>query len=125
MPSEQITVVFDIVAGRREAFLKALQEWDERENETLSFRAGDKVEQREALTKFTARMEEVLRRHDHKQSWRTDPIEMLVRKLKLELMEFDIAYDFHRWDEARNEAVDLANFCLIVFDRLGMPDVQK
>lgn len=125
MGKEQITVVFDIIAGRREAFLKALQDWDERENETLSFRAGDTVEQREALVKFTAKMEEVLRRHDHKQGWRSDPIEMLVRKLKLELAEFEVAYDFHRWDEARNEAVDLANFCLIVYDRLGMPDIQK
>lgn len=128
MNEEEVTVVFKVAAGGRERFLAALNKWDEAQGEfgpALGFRADDTVQRRAALQTFADKMELVLRKHDHKTTWRTDPIEMLVRKLKLELMEFDIAYDFERWEEARNEAVDLANFCLIVYDRLSMPDVKK
>lgn len=117
---EEVTVVFNIVSGRRAEFLQALQKWDEEENQSLSFRAGDEIQRREALAKFVDQMEIVLRKHDHKGGWRNDPIEMLVRRLKLELAEFDIAYDFHQVEDARRELVDLSNFCLIVWDRMGV-----
>lgn len=128
---ETVHVAFKISTGSRERFERWLQFVTADESgfiaansspPPLGYRADDTLQRREALVKFTERMETVLRKHDSKSSWRTDPIDMLVRKLKLELMEFEIAYDFERWEEARNEAVDLANFCLIVFDRLGQPD---
>lgn len=90
----------------------------------IGWRADDALQRRASLQAFADKMETILRKHDHKDSWRNDPIEMLVRKLKLELMEFEVAYDFQRWEDARNEAVDLANFCLIVYDRLGQPDMK-
>lgn len=127
MTKEIIHVAFTVPAGGRERFLMWLQSVSEQGEkgsvgEPLGYRADDTLQRRAALQSFADRMETVLRKHDSKSSWRTDPIDMLVRKLKLELMEFEVAYDFQRWEEARNEAVDLANFCLIVFDRLGQPD---
>lgn len=129
MSDETVYVAFTVPEGGRERFLSWLQRTTDGTSidgdligSPLGYRADDSLQRREALVKFTERMETVLRKHDSKSSWRTDPIDMLVRKLKLELMEFEVAYDFQRWEEARNEAVDLANFCLIVFDRLSQPD---
>lgn len=123
--TERVHVEFEIRDGRRDEFLAALQKWDEVENQTVGFRADDQVQRREALTKFVVEMELVLRRHDHKTSWRDRPVTALIQLMLLELKEFEIAFEHFEIKEARKELVDLSNYALIVYDRLGLLDVER
>lgn len=75
---------------------------------------------RPVLADFAYLMEEKLAKNDHKTSWRELPVEALLRLLMLEIEEFKVAHEFLGAQEARNELVDVANFCLILHDRLGM-----
>lgn len=75
---------------------------------------------RPVLDGFARHMEMKLRRNDHKTSWRELPVEALFKMLMLEIEEFKLAHEFLGDDEARKELVDVANFCLILHDRLGM-----
>jgi len=77
------------------------------------------------LLNFALLMEQKLRKNDHKDTWCKKPVEALVRLLMLELEEFKVADEFFSVDEARNELVDIANFAMIVHDRLGMLDPEK
>lgn len=132
MSDRNVTVVFTVV--NPETFKEWLQFVTDDASgfikantpgEPLGYRADDTLKPRNILQRFVDEMETVLRKHDHKQGWRGDPLPMLVRKLKLELAEFEVAYDFERADDARRELVDLANFCLIVWDRMAMHDWRK
>lgn len=69
---------------------------------------------------FAEEMETKLRRNDHKRGWRDLPVEALFRLLMIELEEFRVADEFLNVADARKELVDLANFCLILHDRLGL-----
>lgn len=80
---------------------------------------------RDPLVEFARLMETKLRKNDHKTSWRDQPIEALFRLLMLEVEEFRVADEFFNVAEARNELVDIANFALILHDRLGMIDQDK
>lgn len=73
---------------------------------------------RPELMEFVLRMEDKLRRNDHKTSWKKQPIEAHLRLLKIELQEFEVAYEFFGRDEAANELVDIANFAMILFNKL-------
>jgi len=75
---------------------------------------------RPVLTDFAELMEAKLKKNDHKTSWAELPVEALFRLLMVEIEEFKIAHEFLGRDEARNELIDIANFCLILHDRLGM-----
>lgn len=77
---------------------------------------------RSALSAFASEMEMVLKAHDHKTGWRLQPVPALTRLLELELQEFKVAYDYFTVAEARKELIDVANYCMIVWDRLGMLD---
>lgn len=123
----QVTVIFEV--NDREQFLYWLQFMTGSDfasgaviprGEPLGYRADDVVQRREALTKFVDRMELVLRQHDAKTTWRERPVEALVRLMKLELAEFDVAFDFFEVNEIRKELVDLANYAMIVDDRLSL-----
>jgi hypothetical protein len=83
------------------------------------------IEMRSELVEFAVEMEMVLKKHDHKQSWRELPVMALVRKLELELAEFHVAYDHLTVGEARKELVDIANFAMFVWDRLRMLDQDR
>lgn len=131
---EQVTVVFTVVKGNKEALETWLQHVTEDAsgfitanfgNPALGYRADDTVQRREALQKFVDRMELVLRAHDGKTSWRERPIEALIRLLKLEMHEFDVAHEFFEISEARKELIDIANYCLICDDRLSLLDQNK
>lgn len=121
---EKVTVEFSIQDGQRNGFMAALQVIDQRDMLPMvqGFRADDYVSRREALVKFVDQMEIKLRRNEHKTNWRDQPIEALFRLLMLEIEEFRVADEFFSVAEARNELVDVANFALILFDRLGMID---
>lgn len=127
MSIESITVEFKVQEGRRDEFLKSLQVADENNHLTgcLGFRADDFVNKREALIKFVGEMEIKLRRNDHKTTWRDQPIIALIRLMKLEIAECDVALEFFTVAEARKELVDISNFALINWDRLGMLDQDR
>lgn len=92
------------------------------------FKVGDVVRirmpdrHRPALASFADEMEAKLKRNDHKTSWRELPVEALFRLLQIEIEEFKVAKEFLSVAEARNELVDIANFGMILWDRLGMED---
>jgi hypothetical protein len=124
--TEQVHVVFTVQDGKTDRFIASLQEVDSSGLLACEgYRAGDEVQRREAVTKFTEAMEMKLRRNDHKTSWRDLPIEALVRLLILELEEFKVADEFLAVKDARRELVDVANFALIVWDRLSMVNQDR
>jgi hypothetical protein len=65
-------------------------------------------------------MEAKLAKNDHKTDWKDLPVEALFRMLMIEIEEFKLAHEYLPISEAQNELVDVANFCLILHDRLGM-----
>src|SRR5262245_61238944 len=121
--TETVTVSFNIKDGTSEAFQTLLRiVSDSVDNSVLGYRtiSANKIDHRPVLASFADAMEAVLRRHDAKKTWRERPIPALVRLLELEIEEFRVAFDYFEVGEARKECVDIANFALFVWDRLGM-----
>jgi len=121
--TETVTISFTIKDGKNKEF----EEWvrivsDTVGNPILGYRtiSANKIDHRPVLASFADAMETVLRRHDAKKTWRERPIPALVRLLELEIEEFRVAFDYFEVGEARKECVDIANFALFVWDRLGM-----
>lgn len=84
------------------------------------------VELRPAVRAFAEAMELKLRKHDGKKThWRMQPIEALVRLMMLEVEEYKVADEFFSVKEARTELVDIANYALIVYDRLTLVNQDK
>lgn len=77
---------------------------------------------RPPLEEFARRMEDKLRKNDHKKTWKEKPAEALFKLLLLEVEEFKVAHEFFTVEEARTELVDIANYAMILYDRLGMTD---
>lgn len=75
---------------------------------------------RASVIQFGELMEAKLSKNDHKTTWRDKPIEALFRLLLLEIEEFKVAYEFFSVADAQAELVDVANFALIVHDRLSL-----
>lgn len=113
----------------REAFLVALQTATSynggMRDLVVGYRADDHVQRRSALEAFTNAMEIKLRKNDHKTGWREKPIEALFKLLLLEIEEYKVAHEFFTVAEARPELVDIANFSLIVWDRLSLLDQER
>lgn len=124
---EKISVEFTVPLGKRDAFLAALEAWDKKTETGFDFgyRADDYVQRRRALSLFVDQMELKLRANDHKTTWREKPIEALFRLMLLEIEEFKVAHEFFTISESRPELVDVANFCVILWDRLGMLDQKR
>ncbi len=82
---------------------------------------------RPPLASFAAQMELKLRKNDHKNAlgWHRQPIEALQRLMLLEIEEFKVADEFYPVERAREELVDIANFALILHDRLSLLDQNK
>lgn len=84
----------------------------------MKVEANDGVILRDEVTEFAAAMELKLRKNDHKTGWHDQPIEAHIKLLRIEMMELDVALD-HLGDEvAAKECVDVANFALIIRDKL-------
>ncbi len=79
-------------------------------------------EPRYVLRQFASLMEAKLRKNDHKTGWRELPVEALFRLLMIEVEEFKVAKEFLSVAEARNELLDISNFALFLWDRLGNED---
>lgn len=67
---------------------------------------------------FAVAMEKKLRKNDHKTGWKDQPIEAHIRLLKIEMMELEVALDFLTFNDVCNECVDIANFALIIRNKL-------
>lgn len=80
---------------------------------------------RTPLLTFACLMEQKLRKNDHKTGWRHLPVEALLRLMLLELEEFKVADEFFCVEEAQHELVDVANFAMMLHDRLGMLDLKR
>lgn len=76
---------------------------------------------RKQLREFAEQCELKLKRNDHKSDWRDLPVEALVRKLEIELEEMKVAIQYEGPKEAMNECVDVANFAMMLWDRLRQP----
>lgn len=122
--NDRVNVEFQV--KDREAFLTALQTATSynggMRDMVIGYRADDHVQRRSTLETFTGAMELKLRKNDHKTGWREKPIEALFKLLLLEIEEFKVAHEFFTVAEARPELVDIANFSLIVWDRLSLLD---
>lgn len=70
-------------------------------------------------------MELILRKHDHKKLWVEYPIEALMRHMRIELEEFQVALEFHTVAEARHEILDVMNYMFFLWDRLGIEPQDK
>lgn len=78
-----------------------------------------KMPVRPEVMEFAQAMEAKLRKNDHKQGWRTYPISALRRLLGIEVSELDVALDFDIGLDAPSECVDIANFSMMLRDRLN------
>lgn len=73
---------------------------------------------RPEVAEFAVAMEQKLRKKDGKTHWRERPIEALKRLMLLEVEEFKVAHEFFGPDEAMDELRDIANYALILWDRI-------
>ena len=80
---------------------------------------------REQLYEFSQQCEKKLRKNDHKTDWKLLPVEALLRKLEIELEELKVAIQYESSVEAMNECVDVANFALMLWDRLRQPVIAS
>jgi hypothetical protein len=125
--TERVTISFTISDGRRDDFDRWLQTVTDSGNASHieGYRDDNQLQWRPALRQFCDEMESVLRRHDHKRTWREKPIDALFRLLQLELEEAAVALDYFTVAEARHEMIDVANFAMILYDRLGLLDQDR
>jgi|HubBroStandDraft_3_1064219.scaffolds.fasta_scaffold01536_8 hypothetical protein len=80
---------------------------------------------RAEVWEFAQAMEVKLKKNDHKTGWQQLPIEALRRLMMLEVEEFNVAREFFGADEAMNELVDIANFAMMLRDRLRIEKERK
>lgn len=121
--AETIRIEFQVDEGRRGDLLSWVGHIVNL-NVALSFRS-DFTQTRPALRVFADAMEMKLRKNDHKTGWRDQPIQAHIRLLLLELEEFKVALEFFKVKDARNETIDIANFAMILYDKLGLLDPER
>lgn len=120
----KLIVQFEVNDGQR--LQDALQAAFENDSNVVGMRTDADPALRAPLQLFAAAMERKLLANDHKQSWRELPVEALLRLLLIEIDEYKVAHEFLTVAEARKELVDVANFALILWDRLSIePQDQK
>lgn len=79
---------------------------------------------RPEVMEFAVAMEEKLRKKDGKTHWRERPIEALTRLMLLEVEEFKVAHEFFGADESMDELRDIANYAMILWDRIRIEKVR-
>lgn len=83
------------------------------------------VDLRKEVIEFAVAMEAKLRKNDHKTGWKDQPIEAHIKLLRIEMMELDVALDHLGDEEAMRECVDIANFAMIIRDKLKQRIADK
>lgn len=71
---------------------------------------------RKEVHEFAKVMETKLRKRDGYGGWRHLPLSYVMEKLKAEMRELEIAVQYESPQEVMNEAADLANFAMFIFD---------
>ena len=93
---------------------------------SIAVQEGDTLQVvRHEVAEFAAAMEVKLRKNDHKKGWRELPIEALRRLMMLEVQEFEVAREFFGKAETANELVDIANFAMMLRDRILMEPTPR
>ncbi len=80
---------------------------------------------RPSLNLFAHDMERKLQKNDHKTDWLKLPVEALLRKLEIELEELKVAVQYEGDVDAMDECVDVANFAMMLYDRLRSDWISK
>jgi hypothetical protein len=122
--SEKVSVEFTVYdAAKFQTWLQAVTDKDD--SAIIGYRADDQVQRRQALQAFVDQMELKLRKNEHKKNWREKPVEALFKLLLLEVEEFKVAHEFFTVGESKSELVDIANFAMMVYDRLSALDQER
>lgn len=76
---------------------------------------------RSIVREFAHIMEEVLQENDHKGGWDKMSIMQLTNRLDEEVLELFVELSKDTIDAAkvRNEAADVANFAMFIYDKFG------
>lgn len=118
MPDSIVYVAFTVNDPAK--FETSLQSFSEHDDNIVGLRTGESLELRSPLRSFADQMELKLRKNDHKRGWRELSIKALFRMLLVEIEEYKVAHKYLTVKEARQELIDVANYCLIVWDRLSL-----
>ncbi len=71
---------------------------------------------RDSVAEFAEAMENKLRKRDGYGGWIDLPLDYLKAKLEAELFELMISLKHEPSDEVMGECVDVANYCLFIWD---------
>lgn len=84
---------------------------DGRDNQEGAFRCSTK--------KFSELMTQALIKNAHKDGWSGCNVRWLVGRLGEEVEELDNALSIRNWQEAIEECADIANFAMMVAERIA------
>lgn len=73
---------------------------------------------RPEIMEFALAMEMKLRRRDGYGGWQHLPLAYLKEKLQAEARELEISLQYEPADEVMGETVDVANYCMFIWDIL-------
>lgn len=74
-----------------------------------------KNEIRQSVLLFSLNMEEKLKANDYKGGWENEKNSFLIERIKGEFQEL---LEAKNNKEIQNECVDIANFCMMLFDNI-------
>ena len=74
---------------------------------------------RPQIADFAAMMEQKLQKRDGYGGWDHLPLDYLRQKLEAEVRELEISLQYEPADEVMNECVDVANYCMFIWDILS------
>ena len=74
---------------------------------------------RREIVAFAFYMEQKLRKRDGYGGWDHLPLEYLREKLQAEVRELEISLRYEPANEVMNECIDVANYCMFIFDILA------
>lgn len=80
---------------------------------------------RSELQLFVNAQEDKLRRNDHKPHWKNSSIRFLIKRLKDEIEELEIEIEKGSELLITHEAVDVANFAMMIFDNAKNGRIPK
>lgn len=116
--TERVVVTFEVRDDMN--FQEALQKAFEHDDNIVGMATGKELQYRSSLRQFADEMEKKLLKNDHKTHWRDLPIGALFDYLMIELEEYKVAHKYLPVRDARTELVDVANYALILWDRLSI-----
>lgn len=87
--------------------------------------AEKKIVPRKEVMAFARAMEAILRQNDWKPGWKEDSPKALVDRIWDETREMEVTFSNYQKscalpEDAQKEFVDIANFCMMAWDRLEM-----